>query len=449
AANTMIYMGNSKVRTAKSATHLGNAGQSVALKTSTGFKFSVGNTQVFMSEVDGKWLMYSADESGPDTYACDEVSDFTKEIASAMFAAFDQLESAEIAKQAIQVAKEKKRNEVLSQDLNAALTRAGANERNYRSLTEECKKLAEQNSECKSTLQSTLSADPDMLQQSLKAALDTKAEAEAIASEQTNLAELRANLLALSKDALQEEKTKSALLNQQVAALRSQLGTLQALLDVYKSRIEAAQVQVQTLGQDLNAALARAASEERKRRILEEAERARLDAAPVTPAKDAKASGTQVKDLVNYRSEFFGKLRELLTDQEGVRIEGDRLVFSSEVLFDPGSADLSPEGQFEIAKVARILRGVAAEIPSEIDWVIRVDGHTDNVPLSGTGRFADNWELSQGRALSVVRYMVDFLGIAPDRLSANGFGEYQPINPVDTPEARAQNRRIELKLTQK
>lgn len=299
-------------------------------------------------------------------------------------------------------------------------------------------------------------SDQEVLQQRLLAALNAQTEAEASAAEQRSLAEQRADLLAQARAALGEEQVisaeaqrQTALLNQQVAALRSQLGSLQALLDDYKSRNEAAQVQVQTLGQDLNAALARAASEERKRRILEEAERKRLEAEAIRLAEEAKALEAQAKDLEQYRSEFFGRLRGLLGDQEGVRIEGDRFVFSSEVLFDPGSADLSPEGQFEIAKVARILRGVAAEIPPEIDWVIRVDGHTDNVPLSGTGRFADNWELSQGRALSVVRYMVDFLGIAPDRLSANGFGEYQPINPADTPEARAQNRRIELKLTEK
>ena len=124
-------------------------------------------------------------------------------------------------------------------------------------------------------------------------------------------------------------------------------------------------------------------------------------------------------------------------------------VFSSEVLFPLGSADLSPEGKAEIAKVARILRSVAREIPPEINWIIRVDGHTDDSPLLGHPKYADNWELSQGRALSVVRYLVENFGFPPERLSANGFGEYQPVNPADTPEARAQNRRIELKLTEK
>ena len=154
-------------------------------------------------------------------------------------------------------------------------------------------------------------------------------------------------------------------------------------------------------------------------------------------------------ELERYRSEFFGQLRDLFEDQNGVLIEGDRLVFSSEVLFEPGRATLSDLGRSEIANVAGILRGIADDIPAGIDWVIRVDGHTDNVPLSGVGQYANNWELSQARALSVVMYMVNFLGIAPDRLAANGFGQYQPLNSADTPDARAQNRRIELIFTEK
>jgi len=255
-------------------------------------------------------------------------------------------------------------------------------------------------------------------------------------------AEREAALLAQAQRLLAEEQYKSteaqraqALLNQQVAALRNQLGQLQALLDDSKEREAAASIQVQSLGSDLNAALARAAAEERRRRQLEEAERIRLEA--------------EAQDLQKYRSEFFGRLRDLLGNQPGVQVVGDRFVFASEVLFPPGSATLSPAGQGEVAKVAEILSAVAGDIPEGIEWVIRVDGHTDNVPLSGQGEFADNWELSQARALSVVRYMSGSLGIPPDRLSANGFGEYNPVNTADTEEARAQNRRIELKFTEK
>ncbi|RLK11329.1 peptidoglycan -binding protein [Ruegeria conchae] len=294
------------------------------------------------------------------------------------------------------------------------------------------------------------------LRAQLQAALEAQTQAQAQVDEQKSLADERAALLALAQDTLASEKEisaeaqrQTALLNQQMSALRSQLGSLQALLDDYEDRNAAAEIQVQTLGQDLNAALARAASEERRRRLLEEAERIRLEAEAEELAGQNQELTAQAEDLQRYRSEFFGRLRDVLGDQEGVRIEGDRFVFSSEVLFATGSAELSVEGRQEVAKVANILRSVAAEIPGGLNWVIRVDGHTDNVPLVSTGRYRDNWELSQGRALSVVRYMVDALGIPPDRLAANGFGEFQPVNPADTPEARAQNRRIELKLTER
>jgi len=294
------------------------------------------------------------------------------------------------------------------------------------------------------------------LQAQLRAALQAQTEAQQEAAAQRTLAEERDALLDVARKAISAEQTisakaqrEAALLNQQISALRGQLGSLQALLDDYEERNAAAEVRIQSLGQDLNAALARAASEERRRRLLEEAERIRLEAEAEALAGENKELTAQAEDLQRYRSEFFGRLRDVLGDQEGVRIEGDRFVFSSEVLFDTGSAELSPEGRFEVAQVARILRSVAAEIPEGLNWVIRVDGHTDNVPLAGTGRYRDNWELSQGRALSVVRYMVDALGIPPGRLAANGFGEFQPVNPADTPEARAQNRRIELKLTER
>jgi chemotaxis protein MotB len=268
------------------------------------------------------------------------------------------------------------------------------------------------------TASSTAQADQAALLAAARAALLTKEDATRAAQAQS----------------LQAQR-QTELLNQQVAALRTQLGNLQALLNDAETRDAAKEVQLQSLGSDLNTALARAVAQERRARALEEAERKRLEA--------------EAQDLEKSRSEFFGRLRDLLGTQEGVRIEGDRFVFSSEVLFPPGGAQLSREGQTEIAKIAGILRGVADDIPPEIDWVIRVDGHTDNVPLSGSGEFSDNWELSQGRALSVVKYMVNFLAIPPDRLAANGFGQHQPVNLADTAEARAQNRRIELKFTEK
>lgn len=225
------------------------------------------------------------------------------------------------------------------------------------------------------------------------------------------------------------------LLNQQIAALRGQLGSLQALLDASAAKDAQAKVQIEALGSQLNAALAQVAQEQRRRAELEEAERKRLEA--------------EKADLERFRSEFFGQLREVLAGRPGVRVVGDRFVFSSEVLFQPGAADLAPEGMAQIAGVVGTLNEVIPRIPPEIDWIIRVDGHTDNVPLSGTGAFADNWELSQARALSVVRYMVDVLGFPPERLAATGFGEFRPVAAGDSAEARAQNRRIELKLTER
>lgn len=225
------------------------------------------------------------------------------------------------------------------------------------------------------------------------------------------------------------------LLNQQMVALRTQLASLEAVLGEAETRRDAAQMQVESLGRDLNAALAQVAAEQRARAELEAAERARLQ--------------DENQNLARFRSEFFGQLSQLLAGREGVRVVGDRFVFSSEVLFRPGAADLAPEGQAQIAGVVQILTEIQGQIPPGIDWIIRVDGHTDDVPVSGTGEFADNWELSQARALSVVRYMQDSLGFAPDRLAAAGFGQYRPVAEGGSPEARAQNRRIELKLTER
>jgi len=287
-----------------------------------------------------------------------------------------------------------------------------------------------------------ITQDRATLQARLAAALSSRDTAQSDADRQ-------AALLATANAALTQEEVLSAdaqrqaaLLNEQVAALRRQVASLQTLLDVADDADTEAQVRIEALGAQLNTALARVAAEERRRRTLEEAERARLE-------EEAAALAAQAQNLERFRSDFFGQMRDVLEGQDGVRIEGDRFVFSSEVLFDPGAASLSPQGQGEIANVAALLRGVIDQIPDDIDWIIRVDGHTDDIPLSGQGEFADNWELSQARALSVVRYMERSLGIPPTRLSANGFGEYQPLDTADTTAARAQNRRIELKLTER
>ena len=221
------------------------------------------------------------------------------------------------------------------------------------------------------------------------------------------------------------------------------------MLNLAEEADREAQVQIETLGAQLNTALARVVSEERQRRALEEAERIRLEAEAARLEEEAERLAAEAENLARFKSDFFGELREILEGQDRIRIEGDRFIFNSEVLFEPGSANLAETGEAEIANIADILRSIADDIPDGIDWVIRVDGHTDNIPVGTNSRFADNWELSQARALSVVRFMSEDLGIDPRRLAANGFGEFQPINPLDTPEARAQNRRIELKLTER
>ena len=201
-------------------------------------------------------------------------------------------------------------------------------------------------------------------------------------------------------------------LNQQISALRRQLAALEEALDVSEKRDRESQTRIADLGQRLNVALAQ-----------------------------------RVQELSRYRSEFFGRLRAILGNRPDVRIVGDRFVFQSEVFFDTGQALLLPEGRAELDKVAAALIDLDKQIPSEIAWVLRVDGHTDVRPINSP-LFKSNWELSSARAISVVQYLIS-KGVSPQRLVAAGFGEFQPIDPGTTDEAFSRNRRIELKLTEK
>jgi chemotaxis protein MotB len=219
--------------------------------------------------------------------------------------------------------------------------------------------------------------------------------------------------LGQQKEVSERALNQVELLNQQIAALRAQIAAVEGALQVSEQKDKSSQTQIADLGRRLNVALAQ-----------------------------------RVQELNRYRSDFFGRLREILSDRENIRIVGDRFVFQSEVLFPSGSSDLNDAGTGEMAKLAAALIELSKEIPPEINWVLRVDGHTDNVPLSGNGRYKDNWELSSARAISVVKYLIS-QGVPADRLVAAGFGEFQPIAPGDSPEARNQNRRIELKLTEK
>lgn len=203
------------------------------------------------------------------------------------------------------------------------------------------------------------------------------------------------------------------LLNQQIAALRAQIAAVEQALQAAEAKDQASRTKIADLGHRLNIALAQ-----------------------------------RVQELNRYRSDFFGRLREILSDRENIRIVGDRFVFQSEVLFPSGADVLNPQGEAEMTKLADAVKELDREIPPEINWILRVDGHTDNVPLSGTGKFRDNWELSSARATSVVKFLIA-KGVPPSRLAAAGFGEFQPIATGDTDAVRAANRRIELKLTEK
>ena len=211
----------------------------------------------------------------------------------------------------------------------------------------------------------------------------------------------------------QQALSQVELLNQQIAALRTQIGALETALDASEQRDRESNTKIADLGKRLNVALAQ-----------------------------------RVQELNRYRSDFFGRLREILSDRENIRIVGDRFVFQSEVLFPAGSEEINDAGRVEMLKLAQAVVELQKEIPPEINWVLRVDGHTDNRPLSGTGRYRDNWELSSARATSVVKYLIAN-GVPANRLVAAGFGEFQPLDTADTDEARARNRRIELKLTER
>src|SRR6478752_3917424 len=219
--------------------------------------------------------------------------------------------------------------------------------------------------------------------------------------------------------ALESEKTVSSralaqieVLNQQISALRRQLAALEEALEVSEKRDKESQGRIADLGQRLNVALAQ-----------------------------------RVQELSRYRSEFFGRLRAILGNRPDIRIVGDRLVFQSAVFFDSGQALLLPEGRSELDKLATALIDLDKQIPAEIAWVLRVDGHTDVRPINSP-LFKSNWELSSARAISVVQYLVS-LGVPAQRLVAAGFAEFQPLDTAPNEEAYKRNRRIELKLTER
>ncbi len=216
--------------------------------------------------------------------------------------------------------------------------------------------------------------------------------------------------LAKQKGAAGEALARIDLLNQQLLALRRQMAALNEALEASERRDAEAQVRIKDLGSRLNAALAR-----------------------------------QVQELQRYRSDFFGRLRELLKGRRDIRVVGDRFVFQSEVLFPSGQADMSVDGLVAMDELARAINELERSIPKEINWALQVDGHTDRRPISNV-QFPSNWHLSTARALSVVRYLIS-RGVSPERLVAAGHGEFNPLDKGDSEDALRRNRRIELKLT--
>ncbi len=235
----------------------------------------------------------------------------------------------------------------------------------------------------------------------LEARLSTAEERTALAQKDIDTRDVR----------IQEANSTVSNLSTQIDALKQELARIAAALDASEAKDRNQQIALADLGQRLNQALA-----------------------------------GKVEELARYRSEFFGRLRKLLGDRPDIRVVGDRFVFQSEVLFALGSATLSPEAKQRLLPVADALKAIAAKIPTDLPWVLEVEGHTDKRPIN-TPQFPSNWELSTARALSVVRDLVD-LGIPANRLVAAGFGEYQPVDQGDTEEAFRRNRRIELKLTE-
>lgn len=218
--------------------------------------------------------------------------------------------------------------------------------------------------------------------------------------------------LGRERDLSAQARSKVAELEASLIALRQQLARLEAALEASETRDKEQQAVIADLGKRLNVALA-----------------------------------AKVEELAGFRSEFFGRLREVLGQRSDIRIEGDRFIFQSELLFASGSAALGFEGRTQMRQVAQTLLEIGTEIPGDIDWILRVDGHTDNVPIQ-TAQFANNWELSAARAISVVQFLISE-GVPPQRLAAAGFGEYQPIAAGQTPDALRRNRRIEMRFTQR
>ncbi|HEX6979339.1 MAG TPA: peptidoglycan -binding protein [Alphaproteobacteria bacterium] len=250
----------------------------------------------------------------------------------------------------------------------------------------------------------------DALRRNVETLTILRRELEAKLAEQARETERSRQALSEERKLTEDAQARVDLLTRQLNALQEQLAALNAALEASEQKTKEQQVQIADLGRRLNLALA-----------------------------------SKVEELARYRSEFFGRLRQVLGERQDIRIVGDRFVFQSEVLFPTGSAELEPEGREQIARLADTLKEIAAKIPADLNWVLQVEGHTDRRPIA-TPQFPSNWELSTARAIEVVKFLMT-QGIPADRLAAAGFGEFQPIDPRDDEIGWRRNRRIEFKLT--
>ena len=278
----------------------------------------------------------------------------------------------------------------------------------------------------------------------------------------------REDALASADDALKDRNSEIARLNAEQAATSSDLATTRKELEARLAALLAAQAELQQKAgriSDLEGETAASRAEVVQMANAMTALRQRLeDLQSLLTDKEAQAArdkiaiaslgkslnnalATRVQELQRFRSEFFGRLSEVLEGREDVQIVGDRFVFQSEVLFAQGQAAIGPEGQTQLAELAVVLNQIAADIPADINWVLQVEGHTDDIPVRA-GRFTDNWDLSTERALEVVRFLAE-RGLDANRLAAAGYGEFQPLDPSGNEVARRRNRRIEIKLTQR
>jgi len=298
--------------------------------------------------------------------------------------------------------------EQLSAQLQSSLGKKDKMEATIGELTSALRKSEQSVASLKSDLESAGQRLTSLQERLIK---EQRSNSEALANIESRYRE-STSALTQEREFTEKQRDSLNLLNQQIAAMRNQLAILNEALEAAERKDKENQVKISNFGKRLNVALA-----------------------------------GKVQELAKYRSEFFGRLREVLGERKDIRVVGDRFVFQSEVLFDSGSDALGLEGQMQLNRLAETLLEIAATIPDGLDWVLRIDGHTDLIPIDNK-RFRSNWELSAARAISVVKFLIK-VGIPANKLAAAGFGEFSPLDPQNNEVAFRRNRRIEIKLTQR